>query len=258
MRQALLAAAAMLCAVGAFAEQAYWSEWTGPLTIRKVAALAQPRAAAPATVATDGPAAALDLERSLRGRRVNKAAESMIAYDGRPEHMYYPDAQPVPMNPERIIPMTPELWTDEQIMADFQKNHTPEQEGILIFLKTEYCHKNKYRLCAVATAALDKRSTPALARFRIYGAWLGKLNPRHGEAAYAVWQDKVSEMYEFDQGPGSNFFIMVPKPGQEPVFFRTDAARMQMYRDPFEAESGKVPLLEKVLEAALSSTIRSK
>src|SRR5581483_7032789 len=124
-------------ATGAAAESAYWTEWTGPVRLPRVSAQAVDTG--PAAVAAnqaDGPAAALALERGLRGRVVNNSAHVHSALDEHREHMYYPEASPVPMDPERIVPMTPELWTDEQILADFRKNRTPEQEGLIIFLKT--------------------------------------------------------------------------------------------------------------------------
>lgn len=207
----------------------------------------------PEQVPVEGPAAAMAFERATRGVSVNPNSTRM-PYSTDPSRMRYPDSQPAAVTGLRnIVPMTPELWTPAQLLADFQKNRTPEQVGVIVFMKTEYCHQNMFRGCAVATAALEKRSTPLLRRFRVYGAWIEYLNPDRkakGED-YGDWLDQAADFYAFQQGPGSNLFILLP--GDAAPRLRSDAQRLGLSLAEFERDQGRTPALEAWLQAVLKT-----
>lgn len=198
--------------------------------------------------ADEGPTAALEFERKYRGPKYGKAY-------GYSQEGLYPQARGIPLTDmKHIIPMTEKLWSREQILADFKKNRTPEQVGVIVMAKTEFCCTNKFRPCAVTTAALEKRSTQLVKRFRVYGAWIK--NPAalpnataQERAAKAAWDEDVIEEYAFEQGPGATLDILIPATGQ---MIHTDAQQLQLDMEPFEKEQGRTPLLETFLQGMLA------
>lgn len=231
-----------------------WTDWNGKISIQKMEKQEELQGAPANGAASNeetGPAAALELERSLRGRTVNESAKDFVDYDGQREHMYYPDAQPVPVDPKSIVEMTPDFWTQEQLILDFQKNGLGKA-GFIVVLKTEYCHKNKFRSCSVTTAILNKSSASLLSKFRVYGAWLGVLNPKSSDPAYAEWQQKVAQTYEFNPGPGANIYVVIPGEGEMVPVLRSDSTKLGLNVESFESNSGASPSLEAMLQYALT------
>ena len=115
-------------------------------------------------------------------------------------------------------------------------------------LKTEYCHQNNFRGCAVTTAAFEKRATPLIKNFRVYAAWVELLNPdREKVAGMQKWLNEVRDFYDFDQGPGANVFIFVPGRPRE----NSDALRLGLSETEFETNGGRVPKLEAWLKSFL-------
>ncbi|MBI5200336.1 MAG: hypothetical protein HY925_02015, partial [Elusimicrobia bacterium] len=149
-----------------------------------------PPAAAPAQAASEGPAEVIAYEKSLRGIPDERTRDPY----GR-----YPQAQTPDMHRmKNIITMDQSLWTPAQLEADMRKAATPGVKGVLVMVKTEFCHTNPWRLCTVATAALEKRSTPLLRQVRVYAAWV-KGNPEHSGRAWQQWEEKVIDQYKFEQ-----------------------------------------------------------
>ena len=79
--------------------------------------------------------------------------------------------------------MTDSLWTPAQLCADFQKRMSTiaernRKKGIIVLLKTERCATKVSRACTITTAALEKRSTPLVAQFLVYGV---QIKPRPGD-----------------------------------------------------------------------------
>lgn len=204
---------------------------------------------APGTPANEeeGPKAALAFEMKYRGRKA--------AGQGPLDEGLYPDARPIPFSETpRIIPMRASLWTRQHLIDDFNKSKRPGEEAIIVIVKTELCVKNKFRACSVATAALEKRSTPLLRKFRVYGAWIN--NPASLPAgasedekkAKTQWDERVALEHDFSDGPGAKLLILDPLSG---AGGHTNAAQLQLTLDLFETNAGQTPRLDKALEMAL-------
>lgn len=213
-----------------------------------------PRLARPA--AADGPEAVLELERSFRGKK-NPAYKPCEHGDAphapvrrRREDEAYPDARPLPFTgTANVTPMTKELWKRADVEKDFAKSKGEGQEAILVIVKTELCHLNEHRICAAATAALEKRATPALAKFRIYGAWV-RGNPANQGAETRRWEDELIEAYGFRQGPGAKIIVLIPGVGRP---FESSAVDLGLTVDELEKNKGKAPKLEQFLNDALET-----
>ncbi|HVE12842.1 MAG TPA: hypothetical protein VNI01_05570 [Elusimicrobiota bacterium] len=211
---------------------------------------------APAPRPADGPEAALELERGYRGKKnpdykpCEHGDKPHAPVRRKREEEAYPDAKPVPFAGLRnIAPMSPELWRAADLEKDFAKNKGEGQEAILIIVKTELCRLNEHRVCAAATAVLEKRATPALAKFKIYGAWI-KANPANDTAALRRWEEDVAETYQFRQGPGANLIVLVPGVGRP---FMSSAQELGLTVDELETNKGQAPKLERFLNEALEA-----
>ena len=202
--------------------------------------VAPPAAPAPAAQADEGPAAVIAYEKSLRGVKDDKA------YD--PYDRYPKAATPDMDKMKNIITMNQTLWTPAQLEADLKKTAVPGQKAILVMVKTEFCHTNPWRLCTVTTAALEKRSTPALRQVRVYGAWV-KGNPDHQTREWRQWEDKVIDAYKFEQGPGAKLVLLAPGKG---VVAESHALELKLISQELEKDGGRTPALEAWLNAGLA------
>lgn len=221
--------------------------------VEKLGKAAEVAGKALAAQAAEGPDAALAFEKKYRGKD-NKAGWGQTQegrFESTPVSFYETDANdPIAQN---IIPMTTKLWTPKELIEDFKKNKTAEQEAILVIVKTEYCCTNRYRPCAVATASIEKRSTAELKKFRVYGAWVKneKALPKGMDPkAKAAWDDKVIDTYKFEQGPGATLDMIDPASGR---MSHTDAVQMELYLPDFETRGGKTEKLEATLKAFLAA-----
>jgi hypothetical protein len=170
---------------------------------------------------------------------------------------WYPDAKGIPFtDTANITPMTGSLWTPAQLIADFQRRmasvrSTDRKKGIIVMLKSERCCTKGFRACTVTTAALEKRSTPLIADFLIYGAWI---KPRDGdnppgslniETGADSWKNEAAREYQFMQGPGATLVFINPDDGSK--IERTDALELDLFEKPFLANEGRTPKLEAEL-----------
>lgn len=123
-----------------------------------------------------------------------------------------------PASLSRIVPMGPDLWTPDQIIAHYNATRRPEHKGILVVAKTEFCSSNGYRACAVTTAVLEKR----FPELKVYMAWI------HHPDAFRAAGEPRSAKASLDQrivrlclraGPGRD--ARVPRPAHR----RTGAHR---------------------------------
>jgi hypothetical protein len=202
-----------------------------------------------------GPAAALAFAEHYRGER-----------EARGELHCYPDAIGVPLaDCENIVPMTAELWTPAQLVADYRRRMAalPERErkkGIIVMLKTERCATKAFRGCTVTTAALEKRSSPLAAEFLIYGV---RLLPRDGddppgsltiETGVDAWKNEAAGVYRFRQGPGATLVFLDPTDGAR--LEHTDAARLGLTEHNFVRDGGRAPRLDVVLDRVLKEIDR--
>jgi hypothetical protein len=173
----------------------------------------------------------------------------------------YPDAKGIPLSDTRnIIPMTGSLWTPAELAADFRLRMAAvapkdRKRGIIVMLKTERCCTKEFRACTVTTAALEKRASPLVAEFLVYGAWI---KPRDGdnppgslkiEKGSDGWKNDAAGMYGFVQGPGATLAFINPADGS--MLGRTDALVMGLYEKEFVANQGRAPKLDKKLEEML-------
>ncbi|MES2693416.1 MAG: hypothetical protein V4773_08085 [Verrucomicrobiota bacterium] len=214
-----------------------------------------PAAPTPAPAAAEGPAAAFKFARGFRGE----------TYKEKVEHCY-PDAQGVPFGDcENIIPMSHNLWTPRQIVADFQRRMaelppSERKKGIIVVLKTERCATKSLRACTVTTSALEKRSTPLAREFAIYGLLLkprdkdkppGSLKIETGIDAYK--NDAAGE-YKFEQGPGATLAFLNPIDGS--LLDRTDAMKLRLTEREFTKNEGDTPELHAKLKQVLAQLSR--
>jgi len=189
--------------------------------------------ASPATAPTPGdeygPAAALEFELRYKGDCCQPGALHC-----------YPKAQGVPLaDCVNIIPMTDSLWTPAQLCADFQKRMSTiaernRKKGIIVLLKTERCATKVSRACTITTVALEKRSTPLVDNFLIYGV---QLKPRDGdippgslpiETGADAWKNEAAGEYRFAQGPGATLVFL--NPGNGSKIATTNAAALDLQK----------------------------
>lgn len=198
-----------------------------------------------------GPAAALAFAEHYRGERET------------PRQLHcYPGAVGVPLaDCENIVPMTAELWTPAQLVADYRRRMAalPERErkkGIIVMLKTERCATKAFRGCSVTTAALEKQSSPLAAEFLIYGA---RILPRDGddppgslpiETGADVWKNEAAGIYGFRQGPGATLVFLDPFDGARVE--HTDAAKLGLTEHNFVQDGGRTPRLNAMLDRVLN------
>lgn len=196
--------------------------------------------------AAEGPAAALNFAAKYRG-------ETHI-----PNILHcYPAARGIPLSDTpHIVPMTASLWKPAEIIADFQKrvNTLPAEsrpKGIIVMLKTERCATKAFRGCSVTTAAFEKRSTPLISQFVVYGA---QLKPRDNddppgslliETGDDAWKNDVAREYAFDQGPGATLVFLDPASGAK--IAESNAAKLLLTEKSFTANAGRTPKLEELL-----------
>jgi hypothetical protein len=198
-----------------------------------------------------GPAAALAFEMRYRGEICTPDVVQR-----------YPEARGIPFtDTENIIPMSSQLWTPAEVVADSRRRAMllPEKErpkGIIVFLKTERCATKVARLCSVTTAALDRRSTPLLEKFAIYGL---QIKPRDGddppgsraiEVGADAWKNDAAREYGFLQGPGATIVVLDPSDGSRLI--RTDALEMHLYESEFIEKQGRAPVLDAMLRKMLA------
>lgn len=202
-----------------------------------------------------GPAAALAFSRSYRGD-VHKPDELTC----------YPGAVGVPFaDCENIIPMNANLWTPQQISADFRRRMAAlplneRKKGIIVLLKTERCAPKAVRFCSTTTAALEKRATPLAAEFLIYGVLLkprdrdipaGSLKIETGPDA---WKNDAAGEYQFRQGPGATLAFLDPADGSN--LDQTNAAALKLTEMNFHQNGGHTPELHAKLEEVLVRLLR--
>lgn len=195
----------------------------------------------------EGPDAALSFVRKTCGFDVNEAK--------------CVEPHPVPFTEtQRIIPMNENLWTREQIIADYKKNRLPGQVGPLVLLKTEFCYQHS-GLCSVATGVFEKQATKFIKLYRVYGYWLyqdshydknglGKWNRKDDDGEETAFNRQIHDEYEFDQGPGANIIFLSPKNGE--TIYRTSAYETGLDFYSIEDSQGKVPLLDDALSQAFA------
>jgi hypothetical protein len=205
----------------------------------------------------EGPEAALALEKSQRGDETNEKARRRMSYRMDKSKNFLPAANPIMLEGlQNIVPLTPTLWDMQHVIEDFEANSNGEQKGIVVFLKTEFCHRNAGRLCSVTTAALEKRSTPLLRQFRVYGAWIKELALEHiapeDVPKIVTWHDNLINTYGFKQGPGARVVVLVKRADGQWVQAASNAQELGLYISEFEANGGKTPGLENLLQSALT------
>lgn len=211
--------------------------------------------------ASDGAEAALRFERMFRGKR-NPDYKGCCHKDHghgqgagkEPPVPAYLDAKPIPLEGlKNVTPMSPKLWKPADLLKDFEAGRGDGQEAVLVMVKTEFCHANEYRLCAVATAALEKVSTPEIRKFKVYGAWIrGK--PRAGGwgggREERDFDEEVALAYRFEQGPGAKLVVLYPGVDRP---FEASAADLGLTVAELEKNKGETPRLERFLKEALES-----
>ena len=188
-----------------------------------------------ADVETEGPAAALAFEKSFREKDRRKS-----------KPVRFEDCQ-------NITPLTTEMWSTEHVLCDFEVNRTPEQIGVIVILKTEYCCKGT-RLCAVTTAVMEKKGSPLVGQFRIYAAWI-KNNPDQKGDDWKEWHQKMIDEYEFEQGPGARVVAIVPKESGDPMISKSNATKLGFSRKTFEKNKGYAPKFDQFLKSAIQSAL---
>jgi hypothetical protein len=166
-------------------------------------------AASPLANAADyGPQAVLEYERRFRGELCVPDAIQC-----------YPKAKPIEFaTTQNIRPLRRDLWTPEAIATDFARRSANDpasarKRGIIVVLKTERCATKQARFCSTTTAVLEKRSTPLLEQFEIYGL---ELKPRDDdnppgskliETGEDAWKNDAVREYGFLQGLGRRLFF---------------------------------------------------
>jgi len=197
-----------------------------------------------------GPAAALRFDERYRG----SCCQPGVVH-------CYPEAQGIPLaDCVNIIPMTAGLWTPEELCADFHRRMklVPERDrkkGIIVMLKTERCATKAARACTITTAALEKRSTPLVNEFLVYGV---QIKPRDGdnppgilpiETGADAWKNRAVGEYRFKQGPGATLVFLDPADGSRVA--ATDALELNLLEWVFVRSRGRTPELQHMLEHVL-------
>lgn len=183
-------------------------------------------------VVREGPGAALNFESSFRD----------------PSNGGY--WNPIPLDQcENITELTKDLWSKKDVLTHFKKHRNEKQIGVIVFAKTEYCCDDS-RLCAVTTACLEKKSTPLVDRFMVYGAWI-RNHPDHPWEEWGQWDEDVIAEYGFVQGPGARLVVMVPLWDGKMYQWESSASELEFSRWEFESRNGKTPALEHLLQKAV-------
>jgi hypothetical protein len=197
-----------------------------------------------------GPQAVLEYEMRFRGKLCVPDATQC-----------YPEAKPIEFAlTQNIRPLRKDLWTPEAIARDFARRTATDpalarKKGIIVVLKTERCATKQARFCSTTTAALEKRSTPLLEQFDIYGL---ELKPRDGdeppgskaiEIGADAWKNEAAREYGFVQGPGATFVFMRLGTGEKVA--RTDAVKLKLWEKRLIADQGRTPELESFLVTVL-------
>lgn len=179
-----------------------------------------------------GPAAALGFERSFR------------------DPQYYGDSKPIELGDcSNITELTTDLWSKKDVLRDFKRHRTDDQIGVIVFVKTEICCGGS-RLCAVTTACMEKKSTPLVGRFRVYGGWI-KENPDHTGEQWSDWEANVINEYGFVQGPGARVVVMVPTWDGKMYQWESDATDLELSQWDFQRREGRTPALDEFLATAV-------
>jgi len=180
----------------------------------------------------------------------------------------YPGAKGVPLSDcVNIIPMTASLWTPAELCADFQRRMSTvpkgrRKKGIIVMLKTERCATKVSRACTITTASLEKRSTPLVGQFLIYGV---QIKPRDGdippgsraiEKGADAWKNKAVGEYHFLQGPGATLVFLNPQTGAK--IATSNAASLDLLEPIFLKDRGRTPKLNQLLHDVLSEIRKSK
>jgi len=150
---------------------------------------------------------------------------------------------------KHVTELNRELWSKKEVLTDFKKHRTNDQVGVIVFVKTEYCCTGS-RLCAVTTACLEKKSTPLIGRFRIYGGWI-KNHADRDEEAWSEWDRQVVEEYDFIQGPGARIVVMVPLWNGKMYQWQSTATDLELDGTAFDRRDGETPELERFLQTAI-------
>lgn len=157
---------------------------------------------------------------------------------------------PVPLKEcENVTELTKDLWSKKHVLTDFKKKRTPDQIGVIVFVKTEYCCAGS-RVCAVTTACMEKKSTPLVGRFRVYGGWI-RNHPDHLWEDWNEWDEKLVDEYDFVQGPGARVVVMVPLWNGKMYQWQSTASDLNLSHWNFEAREGKTPALDQFLQTAI-------
>jgi hypothetical protein len=173
----------------------------------------------------------------------------------------YPDAEGIPFSDTKnIVPMTGSLCMPAELAADFELRmagtlEKDRKQGMIVMLKTERCCTTEFRACTVTTAALEKRASPLVAEFLVYGAWI---KPRDGdnppgslkiEKGSDAWKNDAAGAYGFKQGPGATLDFLDPMDGS--MVGRTDALKLGLTDKEFVANHGTAPKLDTKLKQIL-------
>lgn len=205
----------------------------------------------------EGPEAVLEFERMFRGK-ANPDYKGCCHKDHGKGHAprrdkkdeKYPEAKPIPLEGlKNIAPLSAELWRPADVLKDFEKTRGEGQEAVLVIVKTEFCHANEHRVCAAATAALEKLSTPVLKNFKVYGAWI-KGGPNSRDPRQRDFDENVALAYRFEQGPGAKLVVLVPGVDRP---FDASASELGLTVDDLEKNKGRTPRLERFLTDALET-----
>lgn len=157
----------------------------------------------------------------------------------------YPEGQSIPLEDlTNITLLSKHLYHPKDVLKNFEKTKTDDQVCALVMVKTEACRQGD-RLCAVTTAALEKMSTPILARFKIYGF---QVSPdSKGVIRGTPLERDIKRLYEFKQGPGARLVVLC-----NGMMMGTGARDVGLSDDEFRKNNGRTPKLERFLEDALS------
>lgn len=203
-----------------------------------------------ASTAEYGPQAVLEYEMRFRGELCVPGAVQC-----------YPDAKPISFAlSQNIRTLRKDLWTPEAIARDFDQRRASnpalsKKKGIIVVLKTERCATKQARFCSTTTAVLEKRSTPLLEQFEIYGL---ELRPRDGdeppgskpiETGEDAWKNDAVREYGFLQGPGATLVFLRPGSGEKVA--ATDALKLKLWEKRLIANQGRTPELEDYLFTVL-------
>ncbi len=170
----------------------------------------------------------------------------------------YPRKRPIPMEDLRnVTPLTPNLWSKDQILNNFAKNRNANELGIVVFVKSEHCHANAFRPCSTLTAALEKEAAKLAGKYRIYGSWVNfgwadeefiASNPAHNTPKLREWEEKVKNEYGFEQGPGSRIVVIDPYSGE--IIAASNATELNLLDEQFTQRKGQAPELDNFLKNA--------